>query len=173
MTVADSAGAAVSGCSLTSISSGIIVGEDFEIEGGSIAALIKRAGVALICAISSSRTQIPIHNDGVDKRWRYAVATYFAVMVVARLLLRRYAGGSADVAARADAAALALEPAFAADAPSTSPGWSGSAEVALSELSSRSVLMLACSDPTEPADDGDAAMTVSSGEPGHGADRRP
>ena len=88
------AGAAVIGLFLiTSISSGIIVGEDPEIGGGSIAALINVLALPLylrdIIFLGHVDPQSPL--TGVDNGGLYAVATYVAVLVVCLgVLLRRY-----------------------------------------------------------------------------------
>jgi ABC-2 type transport system permease protein len=88
------AGAAVIGLFLiTSISSGIIVGEDPEIGGGSIAALINVLALPLylrdIIFLGHVDPQSPL--TGVDNGGLYAVATYVAVLIVCLgVLLHRY-----------------------------------------------------------------------------------
>ena len=88
------AGAAVIGLFLvTSIASGIIVGEDFEIGGGSIAALINVLALPLylrdIVFLGHVEPGSPL--TGVDNGGLYAVATYVVVLVVCvGVLLRRY-----------------------------------------------------------------------------------
>jgi ABC-2 type transport system permease protein len=88
------AGAAVIGLFLiTSISSGIIVGEDPEIGGGSLAALINVLALPLylrdIIFLGHVDPQSPL--TGVDNGGLYAVATYVVVLVVCvGVLLRRY-----------------------------------------------------------------------------------
>ncbi len=88
------AGAAVIGLFLiTSIASGIIVGEDFEIEGGSLAALIN----VLILPLYLRDLVVLGHVDpdspltGVDNGGLFAVATYVGVLLVCTgALLQRY-----------------------------------------------------------------------------------
>ena len=88
------AGAAVIGLFLiTSISSGIIVGEDFDVEGGSIAALINVLALPLhlrdLVFLGHIDPDSPL--NGVDNGGLYAVATYLAVLLVGvGALLRRY-----------------------------------------------------------------------------------
>jgi ABC-2 type transport system permease protein len=88
------AGAAVIGLFLiTSISSGIIVGEDFDVEGGSLAALINVLALPLhlrdLVFLGQIDRDSPL--NGVDNGGLYAVATYLAVLVVGvGALLRRY-----------------------------------------------------------------------------------
>ena len=88
------AGAAVIGLFLiTSISSGIIVGEDFDVEGGSIAALINVLALPLhlrdLVFLGQIDRDSPL--NGVDNGGLYAVGTYLAVLVVGvGALLRRY-----------------------------------------------------------------------------------
>ena len=78
---------------ITSISSGIIVGEDPEIGGGSIAALINVLALPLylrdIIFLGHVDPQSPL--TGVDNGGLYAVATYVAVLIVCLgVLLHRY-----------------------------------------------------------------------------------
>jgi hypothetical protein len=88
------AGAAVIGLFLiTSISSGVIVGDSFEDEGGSIAALIN----VLILPLYLRDLVFLGHVDpgspltGVDNGGLYAVAAYLGVLLVAAgVLLQRY-----------------------------------------------------------------------------------
>jgi ABC-2 type transport system permease protein len=88
------AGAAVIGLFLiTSISSGIIVGEDFDVEGGSLAALINVLALPLhlrdLVFLGQIDRDSPL--NGVDNGGLYAVGTYLAVLVVGvGALLRRY-----------------------------------------------------------------------------------
>jgi ABC-2 type transport system permease protein len=88
------AGAAVIGLFLvTSISSGIIVGEDFEREGGSIGALINVLALPLylrdLIFLGHVDPDSPL--TGVDNGGLLAVATYLVVLVVcAGVLLQRY-----------------------------------------------------------------------------------
>jgi ABC-2 type transport system permease protein len=88
------AGAAVIGLFLiTSISSGIIVGEDFDVEGGSIAALINVLALPLhlrdLVFLGHIDPDSPL--NGVDNGGLFAVATYLAVLLVGvGTLLRRY-----------------------------------------------------------------------------------
>jgi ABC-2 type transport system permease protein len=88
------AGAAVIGLFLiTSISSGIIVGEDFDVEGGSIAALINVLALPLhlrdLVFLGHIDPDSPL--NGVDNGGLFAVATYLAVLLVGvGALLRRY-----------------------------------------------------------------------------------
>jgi hypothetical protein len=88
------AGAAVIGLFLiTSISSGIIVGEDFDVEGGSIAALINVLALPLhlrdLVFLGHIDPDSPL--NGVDNGGMFAVATYLAVLLVGvGTLLRRY-----------------------------------------------------------------------------------
>lgn len=88
------AGAAVIGLFLiTSIASGIIVGENFEIEGGSIAALINVLALPLylrdIVFLGHIDPASPL--VGVDNGGLYALATYLGVLFVCvGVLLHRY-----------------------------------------------------------------------------------
>jgi ABC-2 type transport system permease protein len=88
------AGAAVIGLFLvTSISSGIIVGEDFEREGGSIAALINILALPLylrdLVFLGNIDPGSPL--TGVDNGGLLAVATYLVVLIVGvGALLQRY-----------------------------------------------------------------------------------
>jgi ABC-2 type transport system permease protein len=88
------AGAAVIGLFLvTSISSGIIVGEDFENEGGSLAALINVLALPLylrdLVFLGHVKPGSPL--AGVDNGGLYAVVTYVVVVLLCiGVLLRRY-----------------------------------------------------------------------------------
>jgi ABC-2 type transport system permease protein len=88
------AGAGVIGLFLvTSIASGIIVGEDFEIEGGSLAALINVLALPLylrdIIFLGHIDPGSPL--VGVDNGGLFALATYLIVLFVCvGVLLRRY-----------------------------------------------------------------------------------
>ena len=88
------AGAGVIGLFLvTSIASGIIVGEDFEIEGGSLAALINVLALPLylrdIIFLGHIDPGSPL--VGVDNGGLFALATYLVVLFVCvGVLLRRY-----------------------------------------------------------------------------------
>jgi ABC-2 type transport system permease protein len=88
------AGAAVIGLFLiTSISSGIIVGEDFESEGGSMAALINVLILPLylrdLVFLGHVDPESPL--SGVDNGGLFAIVTYVSVVAVCTgVLLRRY-----------------------------------------------------------------------------------
>jgi ABC-2 type transport system permease protein len=88
------AGAAVIGLFLiTSISSGIIVGEDFERQGGSLGALVNVLALPLylrdLVFLGNVDPGSPL--TGVDNGGLYAVGVYVAVLVISLgVLLRRY-----------------------------------------------------------------------------------
>lgn len=88
------AGAAVIGLFLvTSISSGIIVGDNFQQQGGSLAALINVLGLPLylrdLVFLGHIDADSPLH--GVNNGGLFAVLTYIVVLTVsAGVLLRRY-----------------------------------------------------------------------------------
>ena len=88
------AGSAIIGLFLvTSIASGIIVGEDFEVEGGSPAAVLNLFALPLylrdLVFLGEVDPDSPL--TGVDNGGLLAVATYVAVVVVGiAVLLRRY-----------------------------------------------------------------------------------
>ena len=88
------AGAAIAGLFLvTSIASGIIIGDNFEDEGGSLAALINVWVLPLylrdLVFLGHVDPESPL--SGVDNGGLFAVATYLVVLVVgAVVLLRRY-----------------------------------------------------------------------------------
>jgi ABC-2 type transport system permease protein len=88
------AGSAVIGLFLvTSIASGVIVGDDFEFEGGSLAALINVLALPLYLRdlIFLGRVDPGSPLTGVSGGGPFAVVTYLAVLLVGiAVLLRRY-----------------------------------------------------------------------------------